>query len=508
MGNSGHEPFSSEIEKTLEEKVKAYISTLYVELPQNTKETASGKHLLEISEAQIGNIKPPLESEGEIDILPGKVIALTGSNGAGKSTFFKSLLENNSLPEGLKHKPGLKIGYLPQEGDFSLAEDLSLEEFLNEMSAQIREANDWDFDDGFFNTGSSVLFKDALETKLRDLSGGEKTKLQMFILLLRKAELVFLDEPTNHIDQEGQALLTQMIQKLTSGETTGYETTFVISSHNQQFLQENCKDGALNITVSDGGRKIKQDKAYKPENLKNPKYNIPWLSDSSFTGTVYKGGNEKINSSEVYFGSIEHNSKIIMAGENGSGKTTFLKLLANLDSKKIDSACKPAYLPQEWPKEVLEGDLANFLQYLGVDEYNFTQGLEESGFFEKRAKGTKWLLEKFSSFSLGEQRFLWFLAVCKGKNSSFLLLDEPTNHLDAQLKAELIKAILDFPGAVLAVTHDKELMDAILQKIPLNKREFWLMQKGKGVSDSAFGIDEYFGAMARKAQQSINQLNK
>lgn len=505
-GESDVSQFESEKERTPEERVSEFINTLYLQLPENPEVAASGKHLVEISEMQIGEMKPPLETEGRIAILPGQVIALTGHNGAGKSTFFKSFLKKENLPDGLKYKPGLKIGYLPQEGDFSLVKDLSLQEFLDEMNSQIREANEWEFDDNLFAKGESILFKDALNTKVGNLSGGEKTKLQMFVLLLRKAELIFLDEPTNHIDQEGQALLTSIIQKLKAGEAAGNPTSFVISSHNEEFLKQNSQNGALSISQTEGNRKIKQERIYKSEGVEKPKYRIPWLSKASFTGEIYPSGYEQINNSRMYISSIQSGAKIILAGENGSGKSTFLKLLANPESRKVASGSNPVYLPQEWPKEIQEGTLSDFLGSLGVDELNFDRSLSESGFLERRPKDAKWLMEKFSSFSAGEQRFLWFLAVSSGKNSSFLLLDEPTNHLDSQLKAELIKAILEFPGAVLTVTHDKDLMQSLLSKAPWDKKEFWLMEKSKDVNYDSTGMDTYFGSMQRKAEQSVRAL--
>jgi ATPase subunit of ABC transporter with duplicated ATPase domains len=370
--------------------------------------------------------------------LPGQVFALTGANGAGKSTFFKSFLEKGNLPEGLKHKPGLKIGYLPQENNFDDVANLTLEDFLEKMSNFVREMNDWDFDDDLFAKGESILFTEALQTKVGDLSGGEKTKLQMFILLLRKAELIFLDEPTNHIDQEGQALLTVLIKKLTQGGTS-----FVISSHNEDFLEKNSQNGVLKISQEGGKRKIKKEKIYKREGETKNKIKIPWFRDAILTGQVYSGGSATVLGQEMSLNPIKSGDKVILAGDNGSGKTTLLKFLADLNNGKVERSSRPVYMPQEWPKEIQNGTLKDFLQYLEVDEKVFRKVLAESGFLESRSKDFT-LLSKFSNLSLGEQRLLWFLAISSRNDTSFLLLDEPTNHLDASLKTEILKAILVF----------------------------------------------------------------
>ncbi len=509
---SDHEPNPelemSEADKV--ERVNEFISTLYFELPEFSREKVKGSNLLEIEDLFISKIQPPLTSEDLIAIGPGKVQVLIGPNGAGKSTLFKMLTSGN-VPDGINHKSGLKIGYLPQEANFDAVANLTLKDFLETFSGIVAEAQAYDFDYNLVEASESIFFQGTLQTKVGQLSGGEKTKLQMLVLLLKKAELVLLDEPTNHIDMEGQALLTALINKLSqSGDSIMSGTSFIISSHNENFLQKNSKDGALQINVTDTKRQLARQRKYQPEKAKaRARYKIPWLMESDFSGEIFKGGNVNLNGKEVYFEGIDSDSKIILAGPNGSGKSAFLEYLVNPQERRLAGGAGAAYLPQEWPKEVSAGSLRDFLNFYGIDEHNFSRNFEESGFKKRRPEITNWQEASFSSFSLGEQKLLWFLATSAGGNPSILILDEPTNHLDQELKKELIRAILDFPGAVLTVTHDEDLINAILDKASTPSAKFWLLEKNSKNVDSwsvVNGINKYFSEIARKAQQTVERL--
>jgi len=427
-----------------------------------------------------------------------------GPNGAGKSTFFKTLKLGEN-PDGIKRKPNLKIGYLPQEGDLSQVSDLTLKEFLEKFSDIVAEEQEWDFNYSLLETAKNIFFGGKLSNTLKNLSGGEKTKLQMLILLLRKADLILLDEPTNHIDSAGQILLTRLIESLSQGGTS-----FITSSHNPDFLEQNSVNGSLKITVTENERKIKEERKYKLEEATfKSSYSIPWLSETSFKGTILETRAEiDIFNQKVELDKIESGDKVILVGENGSGKSTILRSLINPKYPRIAGGASFAYLPQEWPREVLQGNLGDFLKFCKVDDQNFNRTLERSGFRDRRPVGTEWLREQFSGFSLGEQRFLWFLATSAGGNPGILILDEPTNHLDQELKKELTEAIVEFKGAVLVVTHDRFLMEEILgQSLPSSRKKFWVLEKGLNSINTHTQVYEYFGRLARKAEQSVKQLD-
>lgn len=485
------------------------MGSLLFELPDSPENKPRGKNLFEIRVLEQKSVQPPLITEGEISLAPGQIKALTGQNGAGKTTFFKTFL--GELPSEIKHKGGLKIGYLPQETDFSSLENLSLIETIDELAEILAEANNWDFDYSLLETCKNVLFQGVLENRVGTLSGGEKTKLQMLALLLHKSDVLFLDEPTNHIDQQGQALLGALIKHL---KTSG--VSFVCSSHNERFLSEVCEDGAFDISVSASTRKVRQLNSYKPENRTlASSYEMPWdLEKSVCDSRPFAGGEANLNGRGVYFAPIEKNNKIILAGPNGSGKTTFLRQLA--EGGRLEPGVRPAFLPQEWPEEVLEGSLDEMVRWsvsankgfsLNMAAENFYRNLEGSPFKDKRPKGTVWKNLKFKDLSLGEQRFLWFLAIASSPGFNFLILDEPTNHLDRELKAELTKVIKNFPGPVLAVTHDQELMESVNQSTDLATGKFWLLERGPDHVNDYTGMDKYFEDLPRKAEQAVKQLN-
>jgi ATPase subunit of ABC transporter with duplicated ATPase domains len=499
-----------EYEKSPEERVALFANSLYKEMPQS-REALKGEGLVEITDLAITGIKPTLRSEGKITIKPKTLKALTGSNGAGKTTFFKKVFAGEPNDE-TKFKSGLKVGYLPQHADFSQVENLTLEQVLDLLGEILAQANDWDFDYGLLETCKNIFFQGALQNKVGNLSGGEKTKLEMLTLLLRKVDLILLDEPTNHIDQQGQLLLTALIKKLKASGTA-----FLITSHNNEFLSQTAEDGALEISGLPDSRTVRDNPKYVFETKSpKPKYSIPWdLEKSAFNGQVSKFGTIKINGKEFWYDPIEEGKKIVLAGPNGSGKSSLLKHLVN---GNLNKETVPAYLPQEWPENILNGSLENAVTEFQKINYrmnsenaktNFYSNLVKSPLAKKRPTGTDWSKISFNSLSVGEQRLVWFLAIASSPGFNFLLLDEPTNHLDRELQADITKIITDFPGPALVVTHDTKLINTMESlDVNLSKKAFWLLDPNSGTNsiNAWNGSDDYFNSLARKAEQSISQL--
>ena len=153
-------------------------------------------------------------------VLNKDKVALIGDNGTGKSTFVKELLKQEN--EALKLGNGQKIGYLSQIIEFSDPNSTLLQHFIDETGINEEEARSKLFNFQFFK-------KDAIK-RVAHLSGGEKLRLKLAIMLQSNINFLILDEPTNHIDIETREVLEETLQK--------FKGTILFVSHDRFFINK------------------------------------------------------------------------------------------------------------------------------------------------------------------------------------------------------------------------------------------------------------------------------
>ncbi|CEJ74972.1 ABC transporter ATP-binding protein [[Clostridium] sordellii] len=350
----------------------------------------------------------------------------------------------------------------------------------------------------------------GLDKDVTDLSGGQRTKVLLTKLLLENPTILILDEPTNYLDVEHIEWLTRYLQE--------YENSFILVSHDIPFINDTCnviyhmENGELNRYKGNYDeferlrdiKKRQEDQAYekqveerkkledfvarnkarvatrgmansrqkkldKMEILERPKEKIkPTFSfmegraSSRFvftTENLVLGYNEALTKPLNF--TLERNQKIALRGMNGIGKSTLLKTLLGIikpfDGKvELGDYLEVGYFEQESSRENSNTPMDEiWAEYPGLTNFEVRQALSKCGLSNEH------ITSQMRVLSGGEAAKV---RLCKLmlKKINFLVLDEPTNHLDVEAKDELKKAIKEFKGTVLLVSHEPDFyMDIV-----------------------------------------------
>lgn len=462
------------------------------------------------------------------------------SSGAhGKETACK-----NSL--GIVTSRNITIGMLRQVD--SSNQDKTIEEILLESCPDkdtfSKERFDYEMEYDRLFTGFG--FEKSDKTRLfRSFSGGEQTKISLIKLLLKKPDLLLLDEPTNHLDMKTVEWLEDYL--------INYPKAVVIVSHDRAFLDAvatgvyELENGALHRYAGNytqyRQQKLKnlqiQRKAYerqqaeiahnnelidkfkhKPKKaafarsrktmLARMKLIEKPVEDEAhiFTGNIepqFPGGKWVYEAKELKIGydgrallelslRIRRGQKIAVIGDNGIGKSTFLKTVAGLippikGTSQLGSNLLVGYFDQQ--SALIDSDKTvrdhfhELFPALLEKDLRKTLGMYLFG----GANASK----RISSLSGGEKSRLVLAELLTGR-PNLMILDEPTNHMDIPAKETLESAFKAYTGTMLFVSHDryfiKQVADAIL-----------VFEKDK-VMYYPFGYDHYISRL--KASQDGN----
>ncbi|GAE37263.1 ABC transporter ATP-binding protein [Halalkalibacter akibai] len=354
------------------------------------------------------------------------------------------------------------------------------------------------------------------QTKISTLSGGQKTRLALAKLLLTKPDLLILDEPTNHLDI---ATLTWLEQYLSS-----YRGAILIVSHDRYFLDkivtEVVEISRTKSTKFPGNYSAYLDEKAKRYELELKQYEkqrdeIAKLEDfiqrniarasttkraqsrrkqldrmtlldrpagseksASFSFDIKKqSGNEvlRVNELQVNYGedvifenlqlAIDKGESVALIGPNGAGKTTLLKSLMNvIDVKagniRFGSNVTVGYYDQE------QANLKSNKLVLHElwDDYSLVPEKEIRTVLGNFLFSGDDVLKPVSTLSGGEKARL-ALAKLMMQKANLLILDEPTNHLDLDAKEILENALIDYPGTLLFVSHDRYFLNRIATRM-------------------------------------------
>lgn len=393
------------------------------------------------------------------------------------------------------------------------ADEKKMQEILNRMD----QLKAWDYEARIKQILSRFKIGD-LQKPVAVLSGGQKKRLAMAQLLIDEPEFLMLDEPTNHLDLDMIEWLEEYLSQL--------QITLLMVTHDRYFLERICNDmlelGQGNLYRYNGNytyflekkaerELVAQKEIEKANNLmrkeldwirRQPKargtkakYRIEAFEELKKTAS--KKQKEKKLHLELEMSrlggkilEVEHLSKsfgdqiilqdfnyifkkgekIGVAGNNGTGKSTFLNILTGLmppDSGIIDKGdtIVMGYYSQEGiqlpeDKRVIEV-IQEIAEYLPLSKGNH---LSASQLLERFLFPPKMQYAFVSTLSGGEKRRLYLLTILM-KNPNFLILDEPTNDLDLPTLQVLETFLEDFPGCLLIVTHDRYFMDKIADHI-------------------------------------------
>ncbi len=491
----------------------------------------------------------------KIEIKDKDRIAIVGRNGAGKSTLLKIMAGELSHDEGELFKPkDLTTGYLSQhtglESDKTIWNEMvevfehlvakeqelrSLEKEM-EQAATLSDANyeqlllDYDkkqqaFDDeGGYRYEADIKavltglnFHDFdYQTPINELSGGQKTRLALGKLLLKKPTLLILDEPTNHLDIETLAWLENYLVNYPGAVTiVSHDRYFLdktvsivyeVSRHKtkkyhgsySKFLEQKALDFEQELKEFEKQQtEIKKTEEFIQKNIvrasttkraqsrrkqleKMEKLDKPKGEESSASFSFQinrRSGNDVLKIDNLSFQyeetpvfsnvkiHVNRGERIALVGPNGVGKTTLLKIIlgqlqAASGSISVGTNVQIGYYDQEQQTLSSSKTVLDELwdEYPAVDEKDIRTVLGNFLF-----SGDD-VLQSVHSLSGGEKARL-SLAKLMMQQANFLVLDEPTNHLDIDSKEVLEAALMEFPGTIIFVSHDRYFINKITDQV-------------------------------------------
>lgn len=518
----------------------------------------------------------------------GDKIGVIGVNGTGKTTLFKIISGIYGYDSGeIYTSKDCEIGYLEQNTNFYsdntiftevlevFSDLIKMEEDLRKMECEISdkssENNSPDLQKlmdnyshklelfqnsngyGYKSEAKGVLKglgfnDDELEKPIKILSGGEKTRVLLAKLLLKKPTLLLLDEPTNHLDSDALEWLELFLKQ--------YKGTVILISHDRYFLDQsvnrifeihNKKLKAYNgnysyyveksaidkeierKTYEDQQKEIKKQeesierlKAYgREKHLKRARSKEKALSKIEvldrpdgerkrakikFIPAVESGNDvlavrdvgmrfpDKVLFKDLNL-DIYRGEKVALIGPNGAGKSTLFKIIMNeiqpMEGEvKFGTNVNTAYFHQEQKTLNLDNTVIDEIwdanPHLTQTEVRNMLG---AFLFENED-----VFKKISSLSGGERARVAILKLILSQ-SNFLLLDEPTNHLDIDSKEVLEEALVNYTGTIFTISHDRYFLNKVVDKI--------LVLGENGVTEYLGNYDYYI-----EKKRQLSEMNK
>ena len=449
-------------------------------------------------------------------VAEGQRIGLIAQNGTGKSTLLSVLTGKEGKDGGeIILKKDLKIGYLEQKTQFDENESVLDACFNHQGDPQkVLKAKQI----------LTMLHIDDLDQPMGQLSGGQQKRVALANVLITEPELFILDEPTNHLDLE-------MVEWLESYLSRGNKTLLMVT-HDRFFLDRVCNSilelddrsiyayrgnysyylekrqerienkraevaraNNLYRTELEWMRRMPQARGHKARYREEAFYELQQVakqkveerqirlkSSNVYIGSkifecqyVSKAWGDKVILKDFYY-NFARFEKLGIIGNNGTGKSTFIKLLMGLvepDSGKFDigETVRFGYFSQEGlqfdeQQKVIDvvSDVAENINLGGGKSMTASQLLQHFLFTPEQQHNFVYKL------SGGELRKLYLCTVLM-KNPNFLVLDEPTNDLDIQTLQVLENYLQDFPGCVIVISHDRYFMDKVVDHILVFKGE-------------------------------------
>ena len=463
----------------------------------------------------------PLFEGLSFGIFEGDHIGLVGPNGSGKSTLLRILAGLEPPSSGvLAPRKRLRLAYVPQDPDFAL--DATVGSVLLEAAG----APGLDEHEAEARAGVAMGkagFADGA-SPTRSLSGGGKKRLAIARELAREPELLLLDEPTNHLDLDGILWLEDLLRREPEAFLAVSHDRYFLESVAGRMIELNRGFAAGFLEVrgrySDFLRKkdeLLAGQASYQESLRNRvRGELDWLSRKAKARTrkaqarIDEAGrlqdeladlDERARSSTAsidFSGTARQTRRLLVAtdltkalggrtlvqgldlvlsprqrlgllGANGSGKTTLLRLLAGLDppdAGTIERAPNLKIVTFDQHRSRLDPavSLKRTLSPFGDSVVFQGRPVHVAGWAKRFLFSSDQLETPVGRLSGGEQARV-LIARLVLEPADVLLLDEPTNDLDIPTLEVLEESLLEFPGALVLVTHDRYLLDRVSTRL-------------------------------------------
>ena len=451
----------------------------------------------------------------------GQKVGLVAKNGTGKTTLLEILSDHEGYDEGnIIYRNDIRISYLKQIPEFNPEESV-LDACFNHKGEPERILKAKQI--------LTQLHIQNLQQPMKELSGGQQKRVALANVLINEPDFLILDEPTNHLD-------LVMIEWL-EGYLSRSNLTLLMVTHDRYFLDHVCniileldnqsiytyrgnysyylekrqervdnqraevqRANNLYRTELEWMRRMPQARGHKARYREEAFYELENKAHQRIeerqlrlkANNVYIGskifecqyvskkferedGTVKIILDNFYY-NFARFEKMGIVGDNGTGKSTFIKMLLNIiqpDSGRFDigETVRFGYFSQEGLKfseddKVIDiiTDIADYIDLGGGRKMTASQFLNYFMFLPEQQHNYVYKL------SGGERRKLYLCTVLM-KNPNFLVLDEPTNDLDIQTLQVLEEYLQDFPGCVIVVSHDRYFTDKVVDHLLVFKGE-------------------------------------
>ena len=475
-------------------------------------------------------------------IAEGQRVGLIAQNGTGKSTLLAMLTGREGKDGGeMVYRNGLRVGFLEQSPQFEPTESVLDACFNHEGNPdKILKAKQV----------LTQLHITNLQQPMGELSGGQHKRVALANVLITEPDLIILDEPTNHLDLD-------MIEWLEGYLNRGNKTLLMVT-HDRFFLDRVCNiilelDNHTLYTYRGNyayyleKRQARIDNARAELARANNLYRkeLEWMRrmpqarghkaryrEEAFYDLEAKAKQRieerqlRLKASNVYIGSkifecqyvskafapdkiilkdfyynFARFEKMGIVGNNGTGKSTFIKMLLGLvppDSGRFDigETVRFGYFSQDGlqfdvQQKVIDviTDIAEEIDLGGGRRMTASQFLQYFLFTPEQQHNFVYKL------SGGERRKLYLCTILM-RNPNFLVLDEPTNDLDIQTLQVLEEYLQDFPGCVIIVSHDRYFMNKVVDHL--------LVFKGQGkVQDFPGNYEQYHEWLALQSKTDV-----
>lgn len=480
-------------------------------------------------------------------VAEGQKVGLIARNGTGKSTLLSILSGSEGYDSGsIIFRNDLRVGYLEQSPKFN-PNDTVLDACFNHAGNEekILKAK---------QILTQLKIKDLNQT-VGTLSGGQQKRVALANVLITDPDMFILDEPTNHLDLD-------MIEWLESFLSRGNKTLLMVT-HDRFFLDRVCSVilelNNKNIYTYKGNfsyylekhqeridntraeiarannlyrkeldwmRRMPQARGHKARYREDAFYELEKIAHQRIeerqvrlkSKNIYIGSKifecqyiskqwspDQVILNDFYYNFARY-EKMGIVGNNGTGKSTFIKMLLGLekpDSGRFDigTTVKFGYFSQEGlvfdeQKKVIDviTDVAEYIDMGGGKHLSASQFLQYFMFTPEQQHNYVYKL------SGGEKRKLYLCTVLMN-NPNFLVLDEPTNDLDIQTLQIFEEYLIDFPGCVIIVSHDRYFMDKVVDHL--------LVFKGNGiVKDFPGNYTQYREWSSLKSKEDVDKPQK
>src|SRR6266849_4940903 len=460
----------------------------------------------------------PLFENLNFAISEGDHVGLVGPNGSGKSTLLKIVAGIEQPDSGTRAvRKGVRIGYVPQDAVFTPG--MSVEDVLIDALDGETTLDDYEKTSRIARALGKAGFTDR--TIATDaLSGGWRKRLAIARELALEPDVLLLDEPTNHLDVEGILWLEGLLKS--------EPEAFVLVSHDRYFLENTARrmlelsrvypsgllqtDGTYSEFLEKRDELLRNEAAYQDTLANLVRREMEWLrrgpkarttkakaritSAEKLIDEMEEGRDRaRLSSAKIDFTASErktkrlwigkglakrnlfHNLDLLLTpgtrlgvlGPNGSGKTTLLRMIVGElapDAGTIEQADRLRVVYFEQNRESLDPALTlkRALTPEGDSVVYRDRSVHVASWAKRFLFRPEQLETSVSKLSGGEKARI-VLARLMLKPADLLVLDEPTNDLDIPTLDVLEESLLEFPGALVLVTHDRYMVDRISTQV-------------------------------------------